>query len=74
MLRNIPDDRRKQILQRIREVAANPNNRSLDVRPLAGSELFRLRVGGYRVIFSVDNATEVLTVDSVGTRGDVYKK
>ena len=74
MLRRIPSDRRTQILQRVKDLAADPNSRGLDVRPLAGGESFRLRVGDYRVIFSLDRPSGVLTVDAIGTRGDVYKR
>jgi mRNA interferase RelE/StbE len=75
MLRKLPDDRRTQILLRLNTIAANPNRQNIDVKPLAGSnDQFRLRVGDYRVIFSLDPVARVLNVDAVGTRGDVYKR
>ena len=46
-----------------------------DIKPLAGQEnVYRLRVGDFRVIYSLYH--EVLTVEvlTVGNRGDVYKK
>jgi mRNA interferase RelE/StbE len=46
-----------------------------DIKPLAGHEnVYRLRVGDYRVIFSIHD--EVLTVEvmTIGNRGDVYKQ
>jgi mRNA interferase RelE/StbE len=70
----VPTDRRRQILTRIEAVASDPGNRRLHVEPLAGSELFRLRVGVYRVLFSLDDARDVLTVELVRTRGDIYKR
>jgi mRNA interferase RelE/StbE len=72
-LRRLPADRRAQIIARIEATAAGeaPN---IDVRPLAGSDLRRLRVGEYRVIFAVDPAVQVLTVELIRTRGDVYKR
>ena len=69
----LPADRRKQILRRIEALTADPGGRGLDVKPLAGSDLFRLRVGAYRVLFSLDEAHDLLTVELVRTRGDVYK-
>lgn len=74
MLRRVPAERRTQILQRVKALAADPNSRSLDVKPLAGGESFRLRVGDYRIIFSLNHAAGQLTVDAIGTRGDVYKR
>jgi mRNA interferase RelE/StbE len=70
----VPTDRRRQILTRIEAVASDPSNRRLHVEPLTGNELFRLRVGAYRVLFSLDDARDVLTVELVRTRGDVYKR
>jgi len=45
-----------------------------DVKRLKGSkiELFRLRVGGWRIIFSME-LENILAVRTVRARGDVYK-
>ena len=42
-----------------------------DIKAMAGQEGFRLRVGGYRILFSVKNDT-IVVVD-IGPRGQVYK-
>jgi mRNA interferase RelE/StbE len=73
-LTRLPIDRRRQIISRIEAVAANPRSRTFDIKPLAGSDLLRLRVGDYRVLFSVSETEGVLTVELVRTRGDVYKR
>ncbi len=44
-----------------------------DIKKLKGSELFRLRVGNYRVIYSVDDGIKVITIENIDNRGDVYK-
>ena len=44
-----------------------------DIKKLKGSELFRLRVGNYRVIYSVDDEIKVIMVENIDNRGDVYK-
>ena len=45
-----------------------------DIRPLEGRQnVFRLRVGVFRVIYCVDNAARIVTVMTIGNRGDVYK-
>lgn len=43
-------------------------------RRLKGSPNFRLRVGDYRVIYSVDEAEEEVLVVAVGHRREVYRK
>lgn len=47
-----------------------------DIRPLQGSKnKMRLRVGGFRVIYwhSKENSVEILFIDEIGNRGDIYK-
>jgi mRNA interferase RelE/StbE len=73
-LNKIPADRRRQILSRIKDVVADPGGRGVSVRPLAGSDLSRLRVGDYRVVFSLNEAEGILMVELIRTRGDVYKR
>jgi mRNA interferase RelE/StbE len=72
-LRRVPADRQMQIVSRIEAVASGQGQRP-DVQRLAGSNLMRLRVGEYRVLFAVDMANQVLRVELVRTRGDVYKR
>ncbi len=47
-----------------------------DLKPLEGREgKFRLRVGGYRVIYSYGRDGEIIivTIEDIGPRGDIYK-
>ena len=44
-----------------------------DIKPLTDRDEWRLRVGGWRVVFSADEETHVIRVKRVGVRGDVYK-
>lgn len=73
-LLRLPIDRQRQILARIEAVADDPDNRQFHVEPLAGSDLFRLRVGSYRVLFTRNDPRGILTVELIRTRGDVYKR
>ncbi len=45
-----------------------------DVRPLTGQAgAYRLRVGGFRLLFHIDHQQEIIFVDAIGSRGDIYK-
>ncbi len=45
-----------------------------DIKPMSGHEgLFRLRVGSYRVLYTVENDVLTVRVLTIGNRGDVYK-
>lgn len=46
-----------------------------DTRPLEGHKgLNRLRVGDYRVIYTIDNGKVIICVVDAGNRGDIYKR
>lgn len=45
-----------------------------DIKPMSGHDnLYRLRVGTYRVIYTVENEILIVRVMTIGNRGDVYK-
>ena len=45
-----------------------------DIKPMSGHEnLYRLRVGAYRVIYTVEGDLLIVRVLTIGNRGDVYK-
>jgi mRNA interferase RelE/StbE len=42
-------------------------------RPLQGREGYRLRVGDYRIIYTIDNGNLLIVVVTIGHRRDVYQ-
>lgn len=68
-LKRQPRDIQKRIISAIHKLPE-----SGDVKPMAGHiNEFRLRVGSYRVIYSVENDVLIVRVLDIGNRGDVYK-
>lgn len=48
-----------------------------DIKQLKGKknkDLFRLRVGDYRIIYSVDNGKLIIYVIDAGNRGEIYNR
>lgn len=45
---------------------------SKDIKKIEGNNRFRLRIGDYRVLFSLEN--NIITVWKVGHRKNIYKK
>lgn len=46
-----------------------------DIKRLKGhDELLRLRVGPYRVIYTVDNGKLIVRIIDAGSREDIYKR
>ena len=42
-------------------------------RPLRGREGFRLRVGDYRIVYTIDGGVLLIVVVTIGHRRDVYQ-
>lgn len=46
-----------------------------DIKKLKGyDDLLRLRVGDYRIIYTIDNGKLVIYVIDIDNRGDIYKR
>jgi len=66
----LPMNERKRIACAIERL---PNGE--DIKKLKGhEELLRLRVGEYRIIYSVDNGKLIVYIVDAGNRGDIYKR
>ena len=68
----LPQDAQRQIARKIEALRKDP--RPSGVKLLHGDErLHRLRVGDYRVIYSIEGKRLVILVIRIGHRKDVYK-
>lgn len=66
----LPRNERERLVANIERL---PNGE--DIKKLKGhSDLLRLRVGNYRVIYTVDHGVLTVYVIDVDNRGDVYKR
>ncbi len=72
ILRRIPRTHRERIRTAIRSLANNPY--------LAGSvkfegfnDLYRIRVGDWRIVYAVDNDELIILVVRIAPRGNVYR-
>jgi mRNA interferase RelE/StbE len=46
-----------------------------DIKKLKGyDDLLRLRVGNYRIVYTVDNGKLIVFVIDIDNRGDIYKR
>ena len=61
-----------KILERIEALAENP--RPAGAEKLAGVELWRIRQGNYRIVYSIEDNVLTVWIVKVGHRGDVYRK
>lgn len=66
----LPVNERKRVVAAIEQL---PNGE--DIKKLKGyDDLLRLRVGDYRIIYTVDNGKLIVYVIDIDNRGDIIKK
>ncbi len=71
------EDVREQYRNAIKELLVGDHPEKIDVKRIKGkrNDYFRIKLGGYRVIYTlVNNTIVVVNTMIAGTRGDVYKK
>ncbi|MBP3544492.1 MAG: type II toxin-antitoxin system RelE/ParE family toxin [Lachnospiraceae bacterium] len=44
-----------------------------DIKKLKGYSLYRLRVGDFRIIYTIDEVIRLIDIENIYNRGDVYK-
>ncbi|MEB3216128.1 MAG: type II toxin-antitoxin system RelE/ParE family toxin [Nostocales cyanobacterium 94392] len=62
----------ERILRKIRWLSENFEDITPQALGADLSDLFKLRVGDYRVIYSFDAETQIMTIHKAGHRRDVY--
>jgi len=71
-LRPLPQDLLTRIDARILSLSENPRPRGVE-RIQGGRDGLRVRVGDYRILYTVDDAQQVVTIGRVRHRRDVYR-
>jgi len=70
-IKKLSDKIHGRVLHEIEGLARNP--RPLNCKKLVGEDLFRIRVGDYRVIYAIDDSRRRVVIARVGHRRDVYR-
>ena len=71
-LQALPREMFRRADARILALADNPRPRGVErIRGARGA--LRLRVGDYRILYSVDDAQQVVTIGRIGHRRDLYR-
>lgn len=72
-LRKLPAQIRARIGSRLDALAGNPRPSGCD--KLGGvDDLYRVRVGEYRIVYQVSDPVLLVLVVTIGHRGDVYRR
>ena len=71
-LRKLPRDDQQRVVNSILALAEAPRPRGS--RKLSGyDDVFRIRVGSYRVLYSISGQTLVIIILKIGHRRDIYR-
>ncbi|PYO94484.1 MAG: type II toxin-antitoxin system mRNA interferase toxin, RelE/StbE family [Gemmatimonadetes bacterium] len=62
---------RRQVAAKVAGLAVTP--RPQGVEKLSGQEKYRIRQGDHRVLYSIDDTAETVTVVQIGHRRDMYR-
>ncbi len=62
---------RVRVIRRIQDLKEDP--RPAGCKKLAGSELWRIRIGDYRVAYRIEDARLLVLVVRVGHRREIYR-
>lgn len=73
-LKKLDKPNRKRLVGALTELAENPFADTSVTRMKGYTSTFRKRVGGFRIIFEIDQGDLIVLVLKVGSRGDIYKK
>ncbi len=70
-LESLPADRARAIRDRLQELAVDPRPRG--TKKLRGSaDVYRSRVGMYRIVYTVDDKAREVFVTDIATRQNIY--
>ena len=70
-LEGLPLKDRRRLVARIHGLSVQP--RPPGSEKLSGQDRFRVRQGNYRVLYSIDDTLQALTIVKIGHRRDVYR-
>ena len=69
-IEKLPKTMMLRVLEKIKNLSSEP--RSLGCKKLSGDEKYRIRVGNYRILYSVEDDILVVYVVKVGHRREIY--
>jgi mRNA interferase RelE/StbE len=72
-LRQLPNQEIKRVFAKSKELESNP--RPPGSKKLVGEkeDLWRIRVGDYRMIYTIDDVVAIVEIRRIGHRRDIYK-
>ena len=71
----LPVKIRERVTEALRLLAQNPYSELIKAKKMKGADdLFRIRLGDYRVIYEIRNERLIVVVVKIGNRREVYRR
>lgn len=70
-LERLDDRLQEDIVGKLDDLTAGAPN--LDIEKLGGDQGYRLRVGNFRIVFTIDSQNRTFLITRIGDRKDVYR-
>lgn len=71
-LDSLDKQNKQRIIEKVRELKTNSEN--LDIKKLKSKhDLYRLRVGNFRVVYSIEHEQIIIYIVAIGHRRDIYQ-
>lgn len=70
-IERVPDPTQQRVRAAISDLARDP--RPPGCVKLKGREGWRIRVGDYRVLYTIDDQAQIVTVFDMGNRREIYR-
>ena len=71
-LEALPKKDRQRVATKIQTLATDPRPHGSE--KLTGYEHYRIRQGNYRIVYSIDDPAQKVTIIRIAHRGEVYRK
>ena len=72
-LRTMPNNMERTIIRKIEQLATDPFAKNNNVSALKAGMGFRLRVGSWRVLYTLDTEAKIMTIAAILPRGEAYR-
>ena len=73
-LKKLPKKEVQRIFPKIKNLSTQPRPEGCKKLKSQTEDLWRIRVGDYRVIYSIDDTVSIVDIRRVGHRRDIYLK
>lgn len=72
-IRRLSEAERQKVLDIFRELQFYPQTRHLRMKKLVGMDVFRIRIGRYRILCEIDGKRRRIDINDMDDRKDIYR-